>query len=562
MMVSDYAHSYPYAERDERPVIFRATEQWFVGIDHAKLRDRMLAAIQPIPQDDFPASEAATLSEADRDVDGVSWVPEAGFNRIHSMVANRPDWCISRQRPWGVGIPVFYGAKSREPVLDPVAVEAVAQLVEREGSDAWFEKPAAEILPNGYKHPVTGETEFDKETDVLDVWFDSGSTSLCVLEGNVESEWKEAWPADVYLEGSDQHRGWFNSSLILGTATRGEPPYRQVVTHGFVIDEKGFKLSKRLGNSVEPVEACDKYGADVLRYWVASVDYANDVPCYDALLKQFGEQYRTVRNTIRFLLGNLEGYLPLTTAGQGNILDLDEWVMEQADLLVDDCARSYARYDFNTAITSVHNFCVKELSRFYLDAIKDRMYCEAKDSQLRRSGQIACYYVLVRLLKLVAPVLVHTAEETWQRMRESGVLAADEPDTIHAAVFDVPSAARLASIEGSDLQVRFGVVRGVRDDVFAAFEMWKGTDEVKDTQDAIATVTEDAATLETLRAFDPYELANLFKMSWVDLLQGDPGVSFRKSTFLKCERSRLRRPDVEVVDGVPLTKRDRAVLGI
>ncbi len=562
LMAFDYSHSYPHAERDEKPVIFRATEQWFVGIDHSGLRDKILGQIRNVPIEKFPASEAATLSAEARTSDGVSWVPETGYNRIHAMVSNRPDWCISRQRPWGVGIPVFYGAKSREPVLDAVAVEAVAQLVEREGSDAWFERPAAEILPSGYKHPVTGETEFDKETDVLDVWFDSGSTSFCVLEGNVEKEWKESWPADLYLEGSDQHRGWFNSSVVIGTALKGEPPYKQVVTHGMVIDEHGFKLSKRKGNAVEPVEACGKYGADVLRYWVASVDYANDVPCHDALLKQFGEQYRTVRNTIRFLLGNLEGYVPLATTGQGNILDLDEWIMEQADLLVDDCARAYAQYDFNTVITSVHNFCVKELSKFYLDAVKDRMYCEAKESHLRRSGQIACYYVLVRLLKLVAPVLAHTSEETWQRMRESGVLAPNEPETVHAAIFDVPDADRLARIEGSELQVRFGALRGVRDSVFAAFELWKGTDEVKDTQDAVATIAVEEATLETLRTFEPYELANLFKMSWVDLLQGDAGVSFRKSTFLKCERSRLRRPDVELVDGTPLTKRDRAVLGI
>jgi isoleucyl-tRNA synthetase len=563
MQVVDYPHSYPYAERDEKPVIFRATEQWFVAIEHQNLRSRMLKEIHPVTANLSPIAAERTEKEAT----GVSWVPESGYNRIHSMVANRPDWCISRQRPWGVGIPVFYGAKSREPVLDPVAIEAVAQLVEREGSDAWFERPAAEILPAGYAHPVTGETEFDKETDVLDVWFDSGSTSLCVLEGNVEPEWKEHWPADVYLEGSDQHSGWFNSTLIIGTAIRDEPPYRQVVTHGFVIDEKGYKLSKRLGNAIDPVEACQKYGADVLRYWMASVDYANDVPCYDALLKQFGEQYRTVRNTLRFLLGNLEGFTPSASTGEsrgeesGN-LDLDEWVMEQVDLLTDDCSRAWARYEFNAVIGSIHNFCTKELSRFYLDAIKDRMYCEARDSHLRKSGQRACYYVLVRLLKLLAPILVHTTEETWQRMRSAGVLAATEPDTIHAAIFDVPTAERLQQIEASDLQVRFGALRGVRDDVFAQFEIWKGTEGVKDSQDVIATISESPEVLETLRGFGEYELANLFKMSWIELREGPPSVSFRKSDFLKCERSRLRRPDVELVDGVPLTKRDRTVLGI
>jgi isoleucyl-tRNA synthetase len=253
LSVSDYHHSYPYAERDGQPVIFRATEQWFLSLEHEGLRGRMLDSINE-----------------------VNWVPSQGQNRIEAMIRNRPDWCISRQRPWGVGIPVFYGKKSRVPVLDPIAIDAVANLVEAEGSDAWFIKEAAEILPAGYVHPETGETEFDKETDVLDVWFDSGSTSLAVLEGNVYPEWKEHWPADLYLEGSDQHRGWFNTSLILGQATRDGAPYKTVLTHGFVTDGEGRKMSKRLGNVVDPVKACADYGADVVRYWVAGTDYAKD----------------------------------------------------------------------------------------------------------------------------------------------------------------------------------------------------------------------------------------------------------------------------------------------
>jgi isoleucyl-tRNA synthetase len=552
LSVEDYSHSYPYAERDNKPVIFRATEQWFLGIDQHGLRDDMLAAIAPVKLDDFVA--------ADGGVEGVSWVPEQGYNRIESMVRNRPDWCISRQRPWGVGIPVFYGRKSRVPVLDPVAIEAVADLVEREGSDAWFVKEASEILPSGYEHPETGETEFDKETDVLDVWFDSGSTSLVVLEQQIFPEWKAeglSWPADVYLEGSDQHRGWFNSSLVIGVGTKGQAPYRQVVTHGFVADDQGRKMSKSLGNVVDPVDASNTYGADVLRYWVASVDYVFDAPCSDALLKQLGENYRTVRNTLRFLLGNLSDYEPAKPA---SVLDLDEWLVEQVDLLVSECVEHYKRFEFGGVITSIHNFCAVELSRFYLDAIKDRMYCDGKDWPSRRSGQFACHYALTRLVQLLAPILVHTCEETWQRI--PGV----QHDTVHIEEFATSSTERLAEIEASELQTKFAALLGQRAEVFAIFEGWKAENEVKDSQDVALSLFAEGETYRLLRSFTDEELANYFKMSWVELHEGPATIAFARSEFEKCERSRLRRPDVAQVqlDGSAhwLTARDRKAVGV
>lgn len=529
LSVSDYQHSYPYAERDERPVIFRATEQWFVSIDHDGLRERMLDEIEK-----------------------VDWYPASGQNRIQAMVANRPDWCISRQRPWGVGIPIFYGAESGEPVFDPVAIEAAAQLAEREGSDGWFVREPHEILPEGYVHPVTGETSFIKETDVLDVWFDSGSTHLAVLEGNVEEEWGEDLPASVYLEGSDQHRGWFNSSLCIGTAVRRHAPYQAVVTHGFVTDEKGFKMSKRLGNVVDPVEVCATYGADILRYWVASVDWENDVPCGDNILKQMGDGYRTVRNTLRFLLGNLDDY----DGSRPELLDLDEWIVEQCDLLVADCVQAYGQYEFGRVINGVHNFCAKELSKFYLDAIKDRMYCDGKDWPSRRSGQFACHYVLVRLVKLLAPILVHTAEKTYRRIPH-----VERLQTVHMEVFDTPGEDRMASIEESELQRRFAAMLAHRAGVFAEFELWKAQSGVKDSQDVVVTVHEQGETFELLRSFSS-DLAILYKVSEVRLLQGESAVSFEQSSYLKCERSRLRRPDVELVDGVALSARDRKVLGL
>lgn len=530
----DYVHSYPHAERDGKPVIFRATEQWFVAIDHDDLRGRALREIDP-------------------ENGGVQWYPPSGHNRISSMVVNRPDWCISRQRPWGVGIPVFYGATSREPVLDPVAIEAVAQLVEREGSDAWFEKSPAEILPAGYAHPVTGETEFTKETDVLDVWFDSGSTSLAVLEGNVEPRWAEKWPADVYLEGSDQHRGWFNSSLIIGMATRGEPPYRAVVTHGFVVDKNGLKMSKRLGNIIDPIDVCNKFGADILRYWVASVDWANDVPCYDELLKQIGEQYRTVRNTMRFLLGNLGDYID---PYDGLMEDVDDWAIEQTDLLIAECADAYRSYDFGAVITAVHNFCAREMSRFYIDAIKDRMYCDGAAWPARRSAQRACHYALLNLVRLVAPILPFTAEEVYTRIPAYNPLF-----SVHVEVLPEPTAERLAEIEGSARQQCFAAVIAERADAFAAFEIWKPTAEVKDSQDVIVTISNSAEQLEPLRQFAPSELANLFKMSEVELVEGPEAFSFRVSHHPKCERSRIRRPDVREINGHWLSERDARAVG-
>lgn len=551
--VRDFVHSYPYAERDDKPVIFRATEQWFVGIDHDGLRARMLEQIESIDQETAEASQ----------VPGVNWTPKAGFNRIESMVRNRPDWCISRQRPWGVGIPVFYGAKSRVPILDPVAIEAVAELVAKEGSGAWFDRDPSEILPMGYVHPETGETEFTKETDSLDVWFDSGSSSLSVLEGNLYPEWEECWPADLYLEGSDQHRGWFNTSLILGTALQGRAPYRQVLTHGFVTDGEGRKMSKRLGNIIDPVKACDTYGADVLRMWVAGVDYTNDVPCTEQILKQFGEHYRTIRNTLKFLLGNLQDF-DVALAEETPSNELDEWVIEQTDLLVDDCLNNYRKFDFGSVLNSILNFCTKEVSRFYSDAAKDRLYCGEVEE--RKSAQIASYYVLLKLLKLCSPVIPHTTEETWSKLRQNGLVLDGDPETVHALVLLPPDSDRLLEIEGSALQVRFSTLRGVRDDVFAEFEKWKGTDGVKDSQDVVINLVESAEVVKSLEAFGPFELANLFKASAVELSVGEPSVTFGRSDYLKCERSRLRRPDVELVhyqgEEVALTKRDRAVLGV
>jgi isoleucyl-tRNA synthetase len=528
---SDYHHTYPHAERDEKPVLFRATEQWFLSMDENNLRKRMLEAIK-----------------------GVNWFPATSQKRIEAMISGRPDWCISRQRPWGVGIPIFYGKESGEPVLDPTALEAVAQIVEKEGSEAWWSRSPEEILPKGYKHPETGETEFRKETDVFDVWFDSACTSLVVLEGNVEPRWEEPWPADLFLEGSDQHRGWFNVSLIVGMGTRDAAPYKQVLTHGMVTDAEGRKMSKRLGNAVDPVEACGQYGADIIRHWAATVDFENDVPISEELLKTVGERYRRIRNTLRFLLSNLFDYDPQADV---ELEDLDRWIVERTDVVVAEGLRNYAAYDFRQVEYDVNYFCAEELSAFYLDVIKDRMYCDSPDSKRRRSAQKACHDVLLRLTKLVSPILMHTAEEVYERI--PGI---ERLESVHMEVLDSVGQNRAAEIKQSERYQRYRRLIKERGWVYAEYEKWKAAGGLKDTQDAIAQLMVPKDTLEFLRSFGA-DLPLYMKFSDVELVEAESTqVEFRESPYPKCERSRLRRADVEEVNGVPLSARDRQVLGV
>lgn len=530
LLAEKYNHSYPYAERDGKPVIFRATEQWFLSIDANELRKEMLEQIGE-----------------------VTWLPQTGQSRIEAMISNRPDWCLSRQRPWGVGIPIFYGKQTRKPVMDPEAIEAVARLIEREGSDAWYDRDPKEILPPEYASPETGETEFTKETDVFDVWFDSGCTSLCVLEGRVHPEWKEPWPADIYLEGSDQHRGWFNTSLIIATALKDQAPYKTVVTHGFIVDQQGHKMSKRLGNVIDPLVVCDKYGADILRYWVASIRYEDDMPCSDEILKQCGDGYRRIRNTLRFLLSNLYDYNGLQPTG---LHELDQWLIEQVQLLIADCTQSYRNYHFANVVNSIHNFCTQQISAFYADAIKDRMYCDGKDWPSRRSAQYTCQYTLLQLIRLIAPILPYTAEEVYERIEHI-----DKKKTVHTELIELFENGKLDEIPGNLLQRRFATLTIIRAEVFTDFEQWKLTSDIKDSQDVRVTITHNQEIVDTLKTFRD-ELPNYFKMSWVDLEVGEPHFEFRASEFLKCDRSRIRRPDVEHVGDINLSYRDRKVLNL
>lgn len=510
----DYVHSYPYSERDKHPVIFRSTEQWFLNVDHNDLRQKALEAIR-----------------------NVRWIPAGGEARITAMMETRPDWCLSRQRIWGVGIPALYGKQSGKPLLNGEVMARAERLVAECGSAAWFEEDVANLLPDGFAHPETGETEFVKGSDVLDVWFDSGVTHYAVLDARYKG-WEDLeWPADLYLEGSDQHRGWFNSSLITAVALKGEAPYRAVLTHGFVVDEQGRKMSKSLGNVVDPVEAANTYGADILRYWAASVDYTRDVPCGENLLKQVGEAYRRVRNTLRFLLANLYDFDP--SAGHEPSLAIDKWAVSVTDLLAYSVCKELDEYDFSAAVQQVHNFCANEMSAFYLDVIKDRMYCDPAGSSERRSAQAVCHHILMTLLKLLGPIIPHTAEEVYER-----VPLQHRHPTLFIEMLEPISDEEAASLRTSDLIRRFETLFAFRDRLYAEMEKWKAQSGVKDSQDIVAKAMVPAEVRDELIRFGG-ELPTLLRLSWIQLEEGSGEPQFERSAFKKCERCRLRRPDVK-----------------
>lgn len=384
----EVSHDYPHCWRCRKPVIFRATEQWFIDVN--KFRDKALKSL-----------------------DDVEWIPPWSKNRITGMLEVRPDWCISRQRIWGVPLPIFYCKNCGSPLLEPEVIEYVAGVFEKEGSDAWFKYPAEKLLPEGISCPKCGSKEFIKEKDIMDVWFDSGSSFAGVLKRSKEL----AFPADMYLEGSDQHRGWFQTSLLLSVATEGIPPYKKVLTHGFVVDESGKKMSKSLGNVIDPQEIVNSLGADILRLWVASSDFRSDIKVSKNILNQIVESYRKIRNTIRFMLGNLYDFDPnISSVPIDNLTILDRWVLWEWNKLLERLKLAYDEYEFHTIFHGVHGFCVNQLSSFYLDVIKDRLYVELPNSPKRRSAQTTLYMILKDMLRVLAPIMVHTSEEAWQHL--------------------------------------------------------------------------------------------------------------------------------------------------
>jgi len=409
------AHQYPHCWRCKGEVIFRATSQWFMAVD--MFTDQALAAI-----------------------DQVTWVPAWGRERIANMVAQRPDWCLSRQRSWGIGIPAFYCEACQEPLLSVETVDYVRALVAEHGADVWFARPAAELMPAGTRCPKCGGTTFRKEQDVFDVWFDSASSHRAVMVAR-----DLGWPADLYLEGSDQYRGWFQVSLWTAVPVEGRAPYRTVLTHGFFLDETGRKMSKSLGNIVDPQDVVARYGADILRLWVAYVDFKADMPMSEDIFTQVTDAYRRIRNTARFLLGNLYDFDPAADAvPREEMLEADRWAMHRLQALIERVSAAYEEFEFHRVYHAVNNFCAVDLSAFYLDVLKDRLYTSGAKSAARRSAQTALYHLAEVMARLLAPILTHTAEEIWQHLpgaHAESVQLADWPQ-VEPAWQDAQLAAR------------------------------------------------------------------------------------------------------------------------
>jgi isoleucyl-tRNA synthetase len=481
LKASSFEHQYPHCWRCKGPVLFRATEQWFASIDG--FRREALEAIRR-----------------------VKWTPPWGEERIHNMIAERQDWCISRQRIWGVPIPIFYCKDCGEAVIDSQVIEAVAGLFAREGSDAWFSREAAEILPPGFQCPGCCGSSFRKERDTMDVWFDSGTSHFAVLEGRPELR----WPADLYLEGSDQFRGWFHSSLLTAVAVRGEPPYRAVLSHGWVVDGEGRKMSKSLGNVIAPKEIIEQYGADILRLWVASADYTSDVHLSTGILQQLSEVYRKIRNTCRFLLGNCYDFDPSSQAlPYRSLEELDRWVLHRLGLLIRRVTRAYDDYAYHIVYQALHNFCTVDLSNFYLDVQKDRLYCSAADDLARRSAQTAMMIVLESLTLMMAPILTFTAEELWQQLpgeRWPSVQLADWPEVDPA--WDDPELGR-----------RWEGLLAVRDEVTRVLEEARQKKQIGSSLEAALTLW---AAGDLYRLLEQYreKLAEIFIVSTVELCEG------------------------------------------
>jgi isoleucyl-tRNA synthetase len=436
----EYKHSYPHCWRCHNPVIFRATEQWFIKMDQAA-----------------HGKQKTLRQEALEEIHGVKWIPAWGEDRMYEMIEKRPDWCVSRQRFWGVPIIVFYCDACGTRLEDFKALRNVVKWFEREGADAWYQHTPEELLPAGTTCSC-GSTKWRKENDILDVWFDSGSSNLSVLKG-------AEWPADVYLEGPDQYRGWFHSSLLVATGIRDAAPYRGVVTHGWTLDEQGRPMSKSLGNALYPIEITEKWGADLLRLWVGSVEYQADVKMSERVMTQLSEAYRKIRNTFRFTLGNLGDFDPSRDAlANERLEEIDRWMLDRTAELVKKCREWYANYEFHRVYHAIHDYCVVDLSAFYFDVLKDRLYTKAPRNKSRRSAQTAVWKISSALVRLAAPILVFTAEEIWKYLPK----AQSETESVHMTLF--PEAVALACGMSKDAAETWERLAQVRAAVLVALE--------------------------------------------------------------------------------------------
>ena len=484
MGVQHITHQYPHCWRCHHPIIFRATEQWFCSIDAFK-------------EDVYKA------------IDSVHWQPAWGHDRMAGMVRDRSDWCISRQRVWGVPIPVFYCKKCGKYHITDASIKAVSDLFRKEGSDAWYKYEANEILP---KTEVCecGASDWEKDPDIMDVWFDSGSTWSAVCRERPEL----TWPVDMYMEGADQFRGWFQSSLLTSVATQGIAPYREVLCHGWVVDAQGKQMHKSAGNGMEPAEIIRDYGADIIRLWVASSDYTVDVRAGKEIFRQLSEAYRKMRNTARFMLGNLNDFDPnRDIVDEDQLFEIDRWALEACNTLTATMRDAYDHYDFSRAYHALYNFCVIDMSNFYMDVIKDRLYCA--DDHARRCAQTALYRILVDFTKLLAPILCFTSQEIWSYVPKM-------PGMKDYVVFEQMPEAKPAA--GAEFTAKWDRIMAIRDDVKKVLEQARADKQIGSSLEAALTLYCNEELYHFLNAIPMDELADLFIVSQVSLEQGEGGV--------------------------------------
>jgi isoleucyl-tRNA synthetase len=476
-------HEYPHCWRCKKPVIFRSTEQWFISMEKTALRKKALRAIQE-----------------------VSWIPNWGQDRIYGLIENRPDWCISRQRAWGVPITVLYCRGCGNVVITPEILEHIAQLVEGSGADIWFIKSEEELVPPETTCPGCGSAQFKKETDILDVWFDSGVSYAAVMEAR---DYLDS-PSDLYLEGSDQHRGWFHSSLLCSVGTREKAPYKNVLTHGFVVDGHGKAMHKSAGNVISPEDLIRNYGAEIIRLWVSAEDYRDNIRLSEEILQRLTEAYRRIRNTCRFILGNLSDFDPSKDSLPYEDMDeLDRWALHRLQEVGARIIRAYDQFEFHPVYHSLHNFCVLDLSSFYLDIIKDRLYVSPPKSRARLSAQTALYEILEVLVRLMAPILSFTADEIWQHMKNSG-----RPPSVHMDLF-IPVK---EEYKDPELASRWETIMKVRKEVTKALEIARKDKTIGHSLDATVTLGLPDQLMDALHPYGD-ELRFLFIVSSVQLLR-------------------------------------------
>ncbi len=500
-------HQYPHCWRCKSPILFRATEQWFCSIK------------------DFAESAVEAIKT-------VNWVPAWGGDRITGMVVDRSDWCISRQRTWGVPIPILYCEDCGQEIINPDTIAHVANLFREQGADAWYALDEAELVPAGTKCPKCGSEHFKKETDIMDVWFDSGVSHAAVCG---ERDYLRE-PADLYLEGADQYRGWFQSSLLTSVATKGVAPYKTVVTHGWVVDGEGKKMSKSIGNTINPDDIVSKYGADILRLWVASSDYHADIRVSNDILKQLSEVYRKIRNTARFILGCIGDFNPNTDCVEADKFEeIDRFALERLNELVKKCTEAYDNFEYHIIVHSLHNFCVVDMSNFYLDALKDRLYAEKADSVTRRAAQTAIYKILDTLTRLIAPILAFTGDEIWRFMPHV------EGDDVRNVVFNsFPVADENVDTE---LLARWDKIHAIRDDVKKELESARAAKVIGASLEAEVTIYATGEMYDFIKSVEAM-LPEIFIISKLNLVNGEGGnkgdtgigVEAKKFAAEKCER--------------------------